>query len=56
MLGQLTADGTGLLGTEISGNILSLGVLKAKGFTLLLRKDSQNASDGFADSTTIKYC
>ena len=49
VLSQTTADSTGLLLTKISGDILSLSVLKTEGFTLLLGEDGQDTSDGFTD-------
>jgi hypothetical protein len=52
VLSQTTTDSTGLLLTKISGNILSLSILKTEGFTLLLGEDGQDAGDGFTDRST----
>ena len=53
MLGQTTTDSTGLLLAKISGEVLSLGILKTEGFTLLLGEDGQDTGDGFTDRSTI---
>lgn len=53
-LGQLTTHGSGLLGAQVSGHVLSLGVLEAETFTLLLAQDGQDTSDVLANGTTTE--
>lgn len=51
-LGQLTTHGSGLLGTQISGQVLGLGVLETETFTLLLSQDGQDTSNVLTNGTT----
>lgn len=52
VLGQLTTDGTGLLGTQVLGQVLFLGVGALQLGTLVLAEDGQDTSDGLANVTT----
>lgn len=56
-LSELSAQGTGFLGTEILGQVLLAGICFLHRCTLFMAQDSEHASDSLADviSTESKY-
>lgn len=52
-LAQTTTNGTGLLGTQISRQVLGTGVLETQSFTLLLRQNGHDAGDGLASRSDL---
>jgi hypothetical protein len=52
-LGQAAAHGASLLGTEIGGHVLGLGILEAEGLALLLAQDGEGTGNGLADGSDL---